>query len=133
MDENTEEKCLPCEEAKRKGDQLKAELAGSITEPETVRCARCPEAVDWVGNMVKAGKLPAIEAFSLIDLFSGDDTQFDAKQLEIEARTPLGMTKARQDSLKLNLVAPHVGADPQSTVDNDHMNKQRRLVGLPTK
>ena len=128
--ESTEEKCLPCEEAKRKGDLLKAELAAPAT---VAKCSRCPEAIDWIRGMVKAAKVAPLEAFQLIDRFSESDDGFDEFKATIEARTSLGISKARQDGLNLTLVQPNVGIDPETLVDPEHMNKQRRLAGLPTK
>lgn len=129
--ESTEEKCLPCEEAKRLGDQLKAELA----TPAVEKCARCPEAIGWIRGMVKAAKVSPAEAFTLIDRFTSDDAGFDELRNEVEGRTSLGISKARQADLlpNLSIVNPNSGIDPQSTIDPEHMAKQRRLAGLPAK
>src|SRR6185369_10347875 len=93
---------------------------------EPIKCARCPEAVTWVRSMVKAGKLAPAEAFSHLDVFQESDATFEAVKAEVEARV-IAPAKAQ---LQIAGGQPLVAAD---TIDPEHMNKQRRLAGLPTK
>jgi hypothetical protein len=131
------EKCESCEEALRLAEELKAELA--VSEP--AKCSRCPEAVRTVGAYVKAGRITPAEAFSALDRFTKSDDGLDAYVAEIEARQPLRAVAVAQP---VTSVVP-AKAEPlfiaggasqpsiETTIDAEHMNKQRRLAGLPVK
>lgn len=125
-DTQTEEKCESCDEAKRLADTLRAELA-AVPETVVAKCARCPEAVNWVRSMVKAGKMPATEAFQHLDTFVESDTTFDAVKAEVEART---IVPAKAEGLRIAGGARSTGDD---SIDPEFMNKQRRLAGLAEK
>lgn len=117
------EKCEPCEEAARLADELKAELS-TVAAP--VKCSRCPEAVGWIRSMVKAGKMSAVEAFSHLDVFTESDATFDGLKAEVEGRT-IAPAKAQV------FIAGGQASNTEDSVDAEHMNKQRRLAGLPVK
>ncbi len=134
MEVKSEEKCLACDEAEELAKGIKAEIEAEVG---TRKCARCPEAVTWVKSMFKAAKIDAKEAFSFLDAFTKSDETFDTVKAEVEARTVISkaavvsVVKAKAEDL---FIAGGAGnTDPQATIDQDHMNKQRRLVGLPVK
>lgn len=116
------EKCAACDEAKRMADEVKAEIAGAV------KCARCPEAVTWVKAMFKAGRITPTEAFGYLDTFTQSDDTFAAVKAEVEGRS---ITKAQPNGLFI--AGGGNAVDPQTVVDPEHMNKQRKLLGIPTK
>ena len=135
-DMDTEEKCLACDEAEELAKGIKAEIAQEVAG--TLKCAKCPEAVNWVKAMFKAGKINATEAFEHLETFTKSDDTYDTIKAEVEARTvvvksaQVGVVKSTPAVADL-FVAGGQGSDPQSSIDQEHMNKQRRLVGLPVK
>lgn len=123
----TTEKCIACDEAKALAETIKAEITEAVEQP--VKCARCPEAVTWVQTMFKAGRIKPGEAFVYLEQFTESDAQFDTVKAEVEARNPL-MVKAQVTEL---LIAGGQPVTPQTQIDGEYMNRQRRMVGLPTK
>lgn len=115
-----ETKCEACDEAKRLAAEVKAEL-----DTPQVKCARCPEAIQWIRTMVKAGKMPPAEAYTHLVTFTESDESFDTLKAEVEART-IAPVKAEQLFVAGGTSQP----DPQSTVDEAWLSKQRRLAGL---
>lgn len=132
-EEMSTEKCDECEEARTLADAIRAELN---EDAEGKKCKRCPEAMRLIRSYVKAGKLAPTEAFAAVDRFSESDTGLDAWQAEVEARTITSPSIAPAPGLipikaEQLLVAGGQPAKPvDQRVDNDHMNRQRRLVGL---
>lgn len=121
------ERCIPCEEAAVLAAQVKAELL--LAETPAVKCARCPEAVQWVRSMVKAGKMSAVKAFGYLDEFTKSDETFEALKAEIEAAPVISVPiKAEQ----VFIAGGQATTGSQDTIDPAHMAKQRRLAGLPT-
>lgn len=123
------EKCETCEEAQRLADALKAELTA---EPK--KCARCPEAINAIRGWVKAGKVAPSEAFTLIDRFVESDDGFDELKSEVEARTVVTQAKAKAEPVYIAGGQGQPSTDDLfAPVDEAHMNRQRKLVGLPVK
>lgn len=114
------EKCESCDEAKRLADLIKAELDAPV------KCARCPEAVTWVGSMLKAGRMAPAEARAYLDQFVADDSQFETVKATVEARPVVTSQKAQPLFVAGGTSQP----DVQTTVDEDWMAKQRRLAGI---
>ena len=124
MDGQVEEvPCTQCDEAKRLAAEVRAEIAA-----EPVKCARCPQAVEWVRNMVKAGRVKPAEAFAYLDTFSESDATFDEIKAEVEARPLIAPAKAQ-----VFIAGGQQVANTDDVIDETHMNRQRRLAGLPTK
>lgn len=115
--------CTQCDEAKRLAAEVRAEIA---VEP-VQKCARCPQAVEWVRSMVKAGKVKPAEAFAYLDTFSESDATFDEIKAEVEGRV-IAPAKAQ-----VFIAGGQQIANLDDVVDEGHMNKQRRLAGLPVK
>lgn len=121
------EKCANCDAAAELANAIKAEIASDVDN--STKCAKCPEAVDWVKTMYKAGKIKATEAFAYLDTFVKSDETYAAIKAEVEGRAV-----SLQAPVKAELfVAGGTSSDPNSQIDQDHMNKQRKLVGLPVK
>lgn len=80
-------RCLPCEEAQREADALKAEI-----EAETSKCQMCPDAIRWTRTMFKAAKITPEEAFGFIERFTKSDEGFETVKAEVEARTVVPST-----------------------------------------
>jgi hypothetical protein len=118
--DGTTEKCEPCEEAQRLADAIKADL------DKPVKCARCPEAVTWVGSMLKAGRMAPAEARSYLDQFVADDSAFEEVKAAVEARPAVQTQKATP----LFVAGGSTQVNIQETVDEDWLNKQRRLAGI---
>lgn len=118
MDETV--KCAECDEAKRLADELTAELKAEQSKP---RCARCPDAIRWIKNMVKAGKMTIDEALVEVQNFTVSDETFDVLKATVEARTPAGIIKAegtqpvpfRPD---MSIAGPHATGDKEPHDEN---------------
>lgn len=118
---DVEEKCESCDEAKRLADGILAELN------KPAKCARCPEAVTWVGTMLKAGKMPPAEARTYLTQFVTDDTGFDEVKAIVEGRTVLSVVAPQKAAL---LIAGGSSVDTDTQVDETWMAKQRKLAGI---
>jgi hypothetical protein len=134
------EKCEACDEAAREAEALKAELSAA-----PARCSRCPEAIRQIREYVKAGRMAPAEAFVAIDRFTKSDDGLDLWKAEIEGRDLAAGVRAAMavvtnpDTMKAEPLfiaggSPKPDADDMfAPVDEAHMNKQRRLAGLPIK
>lgn len=137
--EEKDEKCEACEEAAREADALKAELAAM-----PARCSRCPEAIRTIRDYVKAGRIAPTEAFAAIERFTKSDDGLDQWKAEIDGRNlittvhqamavPASAMQLKAEPTQLFVTGGNGRVDPDDMlgpVDEEHMAKQRRLVGI---
>lgn len=119
--DGTEEKCESCDEAKRLADGILADL------DKPAKCARCPEAVTWVGSMLKAGRMSPTEARGYLNTFVRDDADFETVKATVEARPAVAAVSSTQKA-DLYIAGGTIAND--DAIDPVWMEKQRKLAGI---
>lgn len=112
------EKCEACEEAEKLAAEVRAEI-DSAEKP--AKCARCPEAVQWVRTTFKAGKMSPTEAQEYLTIFTKSDELFDDAKAKFETRTPTSSTQKAELRIAAGQGQPNV----QETVNEAWIEKQK--------
>lgn len=136
IEEDKMTKCEKCDqEAATEAEKLREMLTTMKAEQEAnkpVECLPCRAAVKWVGEMVKANKMPIDEAMDAVNKFEVDATGWETFKAEVEGRDTtihVAIAKAQQTGTNFTVVTGNRG-DGKDTVDPTYMNRMRDQVGL---